>query len=60
MNTIDDFFREKNTGKCKNSSFEVGSMYRKQMNCMFCINGYCHFVGDCDRRKEEFSGWDIS
>ena len=56
---IDRFFVELDQGTCKDNEFEFGNTHRKNITCMFCIEGRCHYSGECDRRsgEQEHEGW---
>lgn len=57
---IDQFFSEEKKGECGNDEFELGNLHRKIIKCKFCVNGECHYTGECKRRNNPgyFDGWD--
>lgn len=57
---IDRFFSEEKKGECGNDEFELGNLHRKIIKCKFCVNGECHYTGECKRRDNPgyFDGWD--
>ena len=56
---IEKFFIEEGVGECTDNQFEFGNTHRKNITCAFCIDGICHYNGDCDRRTGETGndGW---
>ena len=59
MNIIEKFLTVEDQGQCTNDSFEFGNLYRKDIKCSFCIDGRCHYNGECDRRDipDQHLGW---
>ena len=55
----DAFYSDCALGECKNNEFEFGNTHRQMIYCMYCVDGCCHYKGHCDRKYEDFSGWDI-
>lgn len=59
-NLMEIFFTDDDKGTCKSDLFEFGNTHRQVVKCMYCINNKCHYIGECDRRNKDFSGWDIA
>ena len=59
MNLIEKFLTTEEQGYCTDPTFEFGNTYRKDIRCNFCIDGKCHYVGECDRRDvpDQHLGW---
>ena len=56
---IKKLFSEEVQGKCTDGSFEFGNTHRKTINCLFCIDKNCHYIGQCERRDvpDQELGW---
>jgi hypothetical protein len=61
-NLIEKFLVMEPQGVCTDDSFEFGNLHRKSIRCSFCINGECHYIGECDRRDipDQNLGWRIT
>ena len=53
VNVVKAFWSETCLGKCTDNKFEYGNLYRKTINCSFCVNNGCYYRGECERRDEQ-------
>ena len=63
MSLIEKFTTKESQGKCTDSVFEFGNLYRKEFKCSFCDkDGDCYYSEKCDRRNipNNNLGWRIS